>query len=81
LWIPLAIYDGFWAEKVDADSKGWNLVMALWHIIFGVIILVSAVREKKNVQPMKGCLIYDCRSPSVANTSPEGKSKIVNQKS
>ena len=56
LWIPLAIYDGFWANRLDASSKGANLFAALFYLFYGVIILISAWKEKRNLQPMKGCL-------------------------
>lgn len=57
MWIPLAIHDGFWDAGLDAASRGRNLMVAGFYTLFGVLALIGAVKEKNDVQPMKGRLI------------------------
>ena len=55
--LPLFVYDGFLAERLDSSSKGANLIAVICYVAIGVMFLISALKEKKNLEPMKGCFI------------------------
>lgn len=54
--LPLMFFDGFFDENVEAGSKGWNLIVGVCYIVFAIVTIISASKEKNNKQPLYGCL-------------------------